>query len=65
MSDLARQNTNEYRARYYAEARTLLKSLVVLEWVDSAEAEQSPIFTLSTSRLLGSARRRESRWMSR
>lgn len=40
MSDLARQNTNEYRARYYAEARALLKSLVVIEWITDAEAEQ-------------------------
>jgi len=40
MSDLARQNTNEYRARYYAEARALLKSLVVIEWITEAEAEQ-------------------------
>lgn len=40
MGDLARQNTNEYRARYYAEARALLKSLVLLEWLETAEAEQ-------------------------
>lgn len=40
MGDLARQNTNEYRARYYAEARALRKSLVLLGWLETAEAEQ-------------------------
>ncbi len=40
ISDLARQESNEYRARYYAEARALLKSLVVLEWIDATEAQQ-------------------------
>lgn len=40
ISDLARQNTNEYRARYYAEALALLKSLVVLEWIEATEAQQ-------------------------
>lgn len=40
ISDLARQNTNEYRARYYGEARALLKSLVILEWIEATEAQQ-------------------------
>lgn len=38
ISDLERQNTTEYRGRYYGECRALRKALFVIGWIDEAES---------------------------
>lgn len=40
IKDLARQETTEYRCRYFGEAKGMLKSLCLLRIVDDAEAAQ-------------------------
>lgn len=38
ISDLERQNSTEYRGRYYGECRALRKALFVIGWIDEAES---------------------------
>lgn len=38
INDLERQNTTEYRGRYYGECRALRKALFVIGWIDEAES---------------------------
>lgn len=40
LGDLARQNTTEFRARYYGDCKGILKTLIMIGWLDPAEGEQ-------------------------
>ena len=40
LKDLARQETTEYRGRYYGECTAILKTLRMIGWIDSAEDGQ-------------------------